>query len=1255
MSTNGILQATSNIVANFTNDNSGILNFDGTEDYVSTTTQYNTTDFPNFSIGCWFRTTDSNSGKLIGFENTQTSITSSSYDRQLYVGSNGRLTFGTWNSTTFYNTISSPQLVNDNYWYYAVGTYDGTTMKLYIDGVKVAEAAAPTPLNYLGWWRIGGYKLSGWQSGSDGYYSGKIAGAHVYNAALTDANVLSNYLTRKSRYKTTQNPTISITASTHNSVSGTINDALDSSGNFASSYQVQRATSLAGDWTTLQSTTKTFIDSTVVASTNYFYRTRFIQNNGKNSDWGLSAEIRTLQTPTGNLPVPVLDLTPMSKSEIFADVIVPSGQIATSYAIERASTSSGPWTQISTSSAELDKNLNTNTAYYYRAKYSTNVGQSDYNSPVLATTFNPQPLTSQQLRDAGYVLVTDYGADPTGVADSTVAIQNAINAAARKAVWFPSGTYTISDTIRCYSWEVYPNTSTGLTARHTLIGAHSGERPKFKIATNAPLFDNLLQPRPMVSFINFRYLNDATAATAIPNYNTFHPFERPSGYRYAHGNLFDATFCNIDLDTSGHVAAVGLHMPACQNSITNNIKVTATGSLCGFWHLPNAGSPAVNIEVVGGQYGIRFDAIRYFGGSASSNTLLESGSGVSISGVKLSGQTVQCLVTDDYSPLVIVGFDFQPASTGVAWGPQGNLPSVNFGISNPNFSVDNFSLIDGKIVQSTGIVFNNVYGKTIYLKNVYVSGTNSLTRYKTRTTVSGTGAWKLIREYCSVKEGAYPYDYTQFEATLHHYSIIDGIIANGNTNPEPIITISNDVSAPPSDLVTKHYPEQFPCVDNGPCVFVPFTPVPLSGPLSGAEVYPRDRVTGLPTSSWANIDNRAAVQTAIDQAQAAGHGRVFLGGGRIYIGAPLILRSKTKLMGTGLGRTRVCASSFWVPTSGYVFMITTDNYKNATTSLSFLSIDTPRLRGSFSLNSTTGYDMYTGDRFSGIHWRAGRHSKIGHIYLEREYLENILRHPMNYMYLTDNGGGRHYGIGADGRGNSGRKYRAVRMESTTEPTHFYAFNLEAGKSTSNLIFTPETNAELINCKNVRIYGTKREGDASTIIITDCDNIAYYSAGGAMLTTIRYGEVPSSHIYVKGSSTNILITLSQPQQAVSFTSYNIVDRTLPAISGTVTVNGTVVTGTGTSFTTSLSSGVLGSIKSKPNGDISSVRFNNSVISVNGIIKEVVDITNNTQLTVNSAFSGVSTTTQYGLFRIPAIKHTEVLAIYKKGSINDDAMW
>jgi hypothetical protein len=89
----------------------------------------------------------------------------------------------------------------------------------------------------------------------------------------------------------------------------------------------------------------------------------------------------------------------------------------------------------------------------------------------------------------GYVVVTDpiYGADPTGVTDSTAAIQAAITAAGQTPVWFPFGVYKISNIL-----TLPPITNSDLvSAGYTLLGNNSrinctgGIANAFKITTAA--------------------------------------------------------------------------------------------------------------------------------------------------------------------------------------------------------------------------------------------------------------------------------------------------------------------------------------------------------------------------------------------------------------------------------------------------------------------------------------------------------------------------------------------------------------------------------------------------------------------------------------------------------------------------------------------------------------------------------------------------------------------------------------------------
>lgn len=176
-----------------------IVFIDSFSQYLYTTTLY--TNPQSFTISAWFKTAVG-LNKIIGFESNQTGTVSASYDRQLYLGSDGKLYFGIYDgsiSTTKYAISSSTY--RDNNWHHVAGTYvSGGTMALYIDGVLVSTSTAANAQVYNGYWRIAGYKAVNWTNGSDGYYVGNIGIVQVYNRGLSAAEVLQNFNDKKSRF-----------------------------------------------------------------------------------------------------------------------------------------------------------------------------------------------------------------------------------------------------------------------------------------------------------------------------------------------------------------------------------------------------------------------------------------------------------------------------------------------------------------------------------------------------------------------------------------------------------------------------------------------------------------------------------------------------------------------------------------------------------------------------------------------------------------------------------------------------------------------------------------------------------------------------------------------------------------------------------------------------------------------------------------------------------------------------------------------
>ncbi|ARC56122.1 hypothetical protein AS850_03410 [Frondihabitans sp. 762G35] len=138
------------------------------------------------SVEAWFRTTGTG-GSIVGFGSAKEGL-SASADRRLSVGADGRLSFGVYTKAKI--GVTSPVAVNDGAWHQAVGTFDGKTMQLYVDGQLVVSrtnltaAAAAT-----GFWRVGGD--TSWTSSP--MFTGSIDDVSIYPVALTPAQVQAQF------------------------------------------------------------------------------------------------------------------------------------------------------------------------------------------------------------------------------------------------------------------------------------------------------------------------------------------------------------------------------------------------------------------------------------------------------------------------------------------------------------------------------------------------------------------------------------------------------------------------------------------------------------------------------------------------------------------------------------------------------------------------------------------------------------------------------------------------------------------------------------------------------------------------------------------------------------------------------------------------------------------------------------------------------------------------------------------------------
>jgi hypothetical protein len=147
-------------------------------------------DVANVSVEFWFKATDTAADGSVTLA-TRGGVPGQSGDPSWYAGlqSNGRAEFEVYNASGFPESAVSTAAYDDSEWHHFVGTHDGTTIRLYIDGAEVDTtawahnvASGDIPIT-VGRRNSGTYTVE--QS---------VDEFAVYGAALSSTRVLAHYL-----------------------------------------------------------------------------------------------------------------------------------------------------------------------------------------------------------------------------------------------------------------------------------------------------------------------------------------------------------------------------------------------------------------------------------------------------------------------------------------------------------------------------------------------------------------------------------------------------------------------------------------------------------------------------------------------------------------------------------------------------------------------------------------------------------------------------------------------------------------------------------------------------------------------------------------------------------------------------------------------------------------------------------------------------------------------------------------------------
>ena len=225
-------------------------------------------------------------------------------------------------------------------------------------------------------------------------------------------------------------------------------------------------------------------------------------------------------------------------------------------------------------------------------------------------------------------------------------------------------------------------------------------------------------------------------------------------------------------------------------------------------------------------------------------------------------------------------------------------------------------------------------------------------------------------------------------------------------------------------------------------------------------------------------DDTAAIQRAIDASEV-----VFIPKGYFKVSKPLLLRSRTRLIGVSKTLSNIISSStasaFSDPSNPSPVVQTVDD-PEASTILAFLQIRAPvDAPGAYALN-----------------WRAGRNSVFRNVNVNRlsaygfafapgKPMPRNSSHPL--VLISANGGGKWYDFNQTDANYMAPSYRHVLVRDTSQQLSFYQFNAEHALG--------EANAEVRNARNVRFFGVKGESNYPVLWIRDSSHVGVYGYGG----------------------------------------------------------------------------------------------------------------------------------------------------------------
>ncbi len=376
----------------------------------------------------------------------------------------------------------------------------------------------------------------------------------------------------------------------------------------------------------------------------------------------------------------------------------------------------------------------------------------------------PDSLNKNKFAHLGLVDVTaaPFYADPSGMKDSTRAIQEAINLARdyQMVCYFPLGTYKVSETLSCIQGYYQRQNGKIGSSRNffcSLMGSRTvpGKRPKIFLAPDSYGFNNPNKPKYVLHYWTRSHKRGVN--------------------KHQPNIAYNQKFTNIDIEIGdGNSGAIGIRLRGAEGSGISDSTIDVTHGLTGVSGGSGSGGSHANVTVIGGKIGM---------------DLRETQPTPVLVGITLIGQTETALIYGGRQTLSAVGLKIITKTQGPVIKIE---PMHKVFFNGPICIIDSEINFESQHKKNIVISTNN---RSTYFNNIYVKNANRIFEYSDGSEIKANPVgWIRIKEYAGrIKPNKWK------RMQYDHKIYINGTITQNN------ISEYEFDKEPPANLRTKHF------------------------------------------------------------------------------------------------------------------------------------------------------------------------------------------------------------------------------------------------------------------------------------------------------------------------------------------------------------------------------------------------------------------------------------------------------------------